>query len=197
MCGNAGQDRDGEQLGSSCWSTTSHQALGANTRHLPSRYLRAGWRVLCTSLAIKGSSTSPSRPMSCGKPWSGPTASRAGGAGSRTSASKAEVFERDQCSTAWSPRRCPTGCGYALISSGATAPPASRRQSTVISKAAARLLLVPASGGTRVSASWTLEMTQRRMRTAARIAHLVLRWGHDRVIDATVRNFRRHLARST
>jgi hypothetical protein len=61
----------------------------------------------------------------------------------------------------------------------------------------ARLLLVSESGGSRVSASWTLEMTQRRMRSAARVAYPVLRWGHDRLVDATVRSFRRHLARST
>lgn len=48
--------------------------------------------------------------------------------------------------------------------------------------------------GTRAHATWTVEMMQRPMRAAARIAHPLLRWGHDRVVDATVDGFRRHLA---
>jgi uncharacterized protein YndB with AHSA1/START domain len=47
---------------------------------------------------------------------------------------------------------------------------------------------------TRATASWTLEMMQQPMRFAARIAHPLLRWGHDRVVDATVESFRRHLS---
>ena len=46
---------------------------------------------------------------------------------------------------------------------------------------------------TRAHATWTIEMMQRPMRVAARIAHPLLRWGHDRVVDATVDGFRRHL----
>jgi carbon monoxide dehydrogenase subunit G len=46
---------------------------------------------------------------------------------------------------------------------------------------------------TRAHATWTVEMMQRPMRVAARIAHPLLRWGHDRVVDATVDGFRRHL----
>jgi hypothetical protein len=46
---------------------------------------------------------------------------------------------------------------------------------------------------TRAHANWTIEMMQRPMRVAARIAHPLLRWGHDRVVDATVDGFRRHL----
>ena len=45
----------------------------------------------------------------------------------------------------------------------------------------------------RAHATWTLEMMQRPMRLAARIAPQVLRWGHDRVVEATVEGFRRHL----
>jgi hypothetical protein len=45
----------------------------------------------------------------------------------------------------------------------------------------------------RVHATWTIEMMQRPMRMAARVAQPVLRWGHDRVVDATVDGFRRHL----
>ena len=47
---------------------------------------------------------------------------------------------------------------------------------------------------TEVKASWTIEMMQQPMRVAARIAHPLLRWGHDRVVDATVDSFRRHLS---
>ena len=42
-------------------------------------------------------------------------------------------------------------------------------------------------------AVWTVEMMQRPMRLAARFAHPLLRWGHDRVVEATVDGFRRHL----
>ena len=57
----------------------------------------------------------------------------------------------------------------------------------------ARLFLEPQDGGTRVRVAWTIEMMQRPMRMAARLAHPVLRWGHDRVVEATVHGFRRHL----
>jgi hypothetical protein len=58
----------------------------------------------------------------------------------------------------------------------------------------ARLLLSPRPGGTRVTASWTVEMMQRPMRLAARVAYPLLRWGHDRVVEMTVRGFRRHIS---
>jgi hypothetical protein len=45
----------------------------------------------------------------------------------------------------------------------------------------------------RAHATWRVEMMQRPMRLAARIAPQLLRWGHDRVVDATVEGFRRHL----
>jgi carbon monoxide dehydrogenase subunit G len=57
----------------------------------------------------------------------------------------------------------------------------------------ARITFEPDGGHTRVCASWTIEMMQQPMRLAARIAHPLLRWGHDRVVDATVDGFRRHL----
>ena len=47
---------------------------------------------------------------------------------------------------------------------------------------------------THVHAVWTIEMMQRPMRLAARIGYPLLQWGHDRVVDATVEGFRRHLA---
>jgi hypothetical protein len=49
--------------------------------------------------------------------------------------------------------------------------------------------------GTRASVSWQLEMTQPRMRAAARVVRPILRWGHDRVVDAAARGFRRHVRR--
>jgi uncharacterized protein YndB with AHSA1/START domain len=58
----------------------------------------------------------------------------------------------------------------------------------------AELRLAARPGGSRVDAAWTLEMMQRPMRLAARVAHPLLRWGHDRVVEATVDGFRRHLA---
>lgn len=57
----------------------------------------------------------------------------------------------------------------------------------------ARLLLVSRACGTEVRSAWSIEMMQRPMRIAARIAHPVLRWGHDRVVDMTVNGFRRHI----
>ncbi|HLN43587.1 MAG TPA: hypothetical protein VK215_14105 [Acidimicrobiales bacterium] len=56
------------------------------------------------------------------------------------------------------------------------------------------LVLEPAGDGTLVEVSWTVEMTQRAMRLAARVAHPLMRWGHDRVVEATVNGYRRHLA---
>jgi hypothetical protein len=46
---------------------------------------------------------------------------------------------------------------------------------------------------TRAHATWRIEMIQRPMRMAARIAPPLLRWGHDRVVDVTVDGFRRHV----
>jgi hypothetical protein len=60
----------------------------------------------------------------------------------------------------------------------------------------ARLELAPDGNGTVAAAAWTIEMMQRPMRAAARFAYPLLRWGHDRVVDATVYGFRRQLAAS-
>jgi hypothetical protein len=38
-------------------------------------------------------------------------------------------------------------------------------------------------------------MMQRPMRIAARVAHPILCWGHDRVVEATVQSFSRVLER--
>jgi hypothetical protein len=58
---------------------------------------------------------------------------------------------------------------------------------------AARIMFDGDDAETRAHVTWTIEMMQRPMRMAARIAHPLLRWGHDRVVDATVDGFRRHL----
>ena len=58
----------------------------------------------------------------------------------------------------------------------------------------ARLSFEGDGTATHVHAVWTIEMMQRPMRLAARIGYPVLRWGHDRVVDATVEGFRRHLS---
>ncbi len=58
----------------------------------------------------------------------------------------------------------------------------------------AQLLLAPDGEGTTAKVTWTIEMMQRSMRLAARVAYPLLRWGHDRVVDTTVNSFRRHLS---
>ncbi len=47
--------------------------------------------------------------------------------------------------------------------------------------------------GTEVDLAWTVEMMQTPMRLADRLAHPVLQWGHDRVVDLTVSGFRKRL----
>jgi hypothetical protein len=58
---------------------------------------------------------------------------------------------------------------------------------------AARLVLEAEHEGTRASVSSTIEVMQRPLRIAARLAPPVLRWGHDRVVEATITSFRGHL----
>jgi hypothetical protein len=58
---------------------------------------------------------------------------------------------------------------------------------------AAQLVLEPERVGTRASVSSTIEVMQRPLRVAARVAPRMLRWGHNRVVDATVTSFRGHL----
>ena len=57
----------------------------------------------------------------------------------------------------------------------------------------AELRLAPIRGGTRAEVAWTIEMMQPPMRVAARLAHPLLEWGHDRVVEATVQSFSRVL----
>jgi uncharacterized protein YndB with AHSA1/START domain len=48
--------------------------------------------------------------------------------------------------------------------------------------------------GSSVEVAWTVEMMQRPMRLADRMAHPLLQWGHDRVVEVTVAGFRRRLS---
>jgi carbon monoxide dehydrogenase subunit G len=57
----------------------------------------------------------------------------------------------------------------------------------------AQLLLDPEGEGSRASVTSNIEVTQRPLRAAARLAPGLLRWGHDRVVQTTVGTFRSHL----
>jgi len=57
----------------------------------------------------------------------------------------------------------------------------------------ASVSLRPQGTGSEVEVAWTVEMMQRPMRMASRMAHPVLQWGHDRVVEITVAGFRRRL----
>ena len=57
----------------------------------------------------------------------------------------------------------------------------------------ARILLEEDGDGSLVSVTSDIEVMQRPLRAAARVAPGLLRWGHDRVVEATVRSFRTRL----
>ncbi|MGI8491515.1 MAG: SRPBCC family protein [Acidimicrobiales bacterium] len=57
----------------------------------------------------------------------------------------------------------------------------------------AALRIRPDGAGSQVEVAWTIEMMQRPMRVASRVAHPLLKWGHDRVVELTVAGFRRHV----
>jgi Polyketide cyclase / dehydrase and lipid transport len=50
----------------------------------------------------------------------------------------------------------------------------------------ARLALNPEGNHTCVDLSWRVEMTSPPMRAMARVAHPLLRWGHDMVVQAAI-----------
>jgi hypothetical protein len=56
------------------------------------------------------------------------------------------------------------------------------------------LVARPRDEGSSVEVAWDVEMMQRPMRLANRMAHPLLQWGHDRVVELTVAGFRRRLA---
>jgi len=53
----------------------------------------------------------------------------------------------------------------------------------------ASIRLDESSGQTCVACTWTLRMVSRSLRLGARLAPPVMRWGHDRVVERTVRSF--------
>jgi carbon monoxide dehydrogenase subunit G len=57
----------------------------------------------------------------------------------------------------------------------------------------ARLVLEPECEGTRAKVSSNIELVQPPLRVAARVAPWAVRWGHDRVVEATVSSFRVHV----
>jgi hypothetical protein len=58
----------------------------------------------------------------------------------------------------------------------------------------ALLVVHRAPNGCSVDVAWSIEMMQAPMRLADRVAHPLLCWGHDRVVDMTVAGFRRHVS---
>lgn len=61
----------------------------------------------------------------------------------------------------------------------------------------ARIRFDPEPDGTRATVAWSVEMTPRPMRIAARLGSPLLRWGHDRVVESTVTRFRDRLLDTT
>jgi carbon monoxide dehydrogenase subunit G len=57
----------------------------------------------------------------------------------------------------------------------------------------AHLRLRRRGSGTEVAAEWTLEMKQLAMRAAGRAIPRTMRWGHDRVVDASANALRNYL----
>jgi carbon monoxide dehydrogenase subunit G len=51
----------------------------------------------------------------------------------------------------------------------------------------AQLRIQPREGGSRIEVAWTVEMMQRPMRVASRFGLPLLQWGHDRVVEMTLR----------
>ena len=117
--------------------------------------------------------------------------SRRGGRGCGSSASRGPASWPGRCSTV----SCPPGALHDAHPGGPRGlEPARRVDATVHGdlEGEARLVFTPSATGTIAEVSWTIEMMQRPMRLAARVAGPLLRWGHDRVVEATVAGFRRH-----
>ena len=60
----------------------------------------------------------------------------------------------------------------------------------------ATLEMRPRGAGVEIDVAWSVEMKQAPMRLADRLAHPLLQWGHDRVVDLTVAGFRKRLTSS-
>lgn len=61
----------------------------------------------------------------------------------------------------------------------------------------ANLRMRRAGDGTRVEVAWRVEMMQRSMRIASRVAHPLLARAHDAVVETTVAGLRRELAKGS
>ena len=59
------------------------------------------------------------------------------------------------------------------------------------------LRLEDAADGTRATVDWSLRMRSAPLRLAARVAHPLMRWGHDRVVDMAVAGFRQRALPAT
>jgi hypothetical protein len=57
----------------------------------------------------------------------------------------------------------------------------------------AHLRIRPVPDGAMVEVSWSVEMREPIMRIAWRFGRPLLQWGHDRVVEITVANFRKRL----
>lgn len=58
----------------------------------------------------------------------------------------------------------------------------------------ASLRIQPDEHGATVAVAWRMAMMQPGMRMAARLSRPLLVWGHDRVVESTVRGLRGHLS---
>jgi hypothetical protein len=61
----------------------------------------------------------------------------------------------------------------------------------------ATLRLDAAGDGTRAAVAWSLQMHSAPLQVAARVAYPLMRWGHDRVLEMAVAEFRRRALSGT
>ena len=57
----------------------------------------------------------------------------------------------------------------------------------------AHIRIHPVPDGAMAEVSWSVEMRQPIMRIACRLGRPLLQWGHDRVVEITVANFRQRI----
>jgi carbon monoxide dehydrogenase subunit G len=57
----------------------------------------------------------------------------------------------------------------------------------------ANIRVRPVPDGAMAEVSWSVEMRQPMMRLACRFSRPLLQWGHDRVVEITVANFRQRI----
>ena len=120
-------------------------------------------------------------------------ASRRGGRGCVSFPSRAMASNGARCCTVSLRHPFRIGCGSTSSWTSVSPNGASPHRSMATWKAPRRSVLTATATEARAHATWSIEMMQRPMRLAARIALPLLRWGHDRVVEATVDGFRGHL----